>query len=109
MPHSRLTKVAAVLLLGALAAYVCLDLLTDWRTLGTHDWDAMESYRFHVVGTLKEFGQIAWWDPYACGGSPFWAAPEAGTILVSPFLPAYWFLPLSAAIRVEIIGTLFIA
>jgi hypothetical protein len=62
----------------------------------------MESYRLLVVRSLQRFGQVPFWDPHACGGFPFWASPEAATIVVSPLLALYLLLPLAGAIRIEV-------
>ena len=72
-------------------------------TLGAHDWDQMESHRYFVVKSLRDFGRFPFWDPYGCGGFPSWGAPESGTIVVSPFLPVYLALPLAVAVRIEVV------
>jgi hypothetical protein len=106
LPTARLRRAGALALLAGAAAYVCADLAFDSSSLGLHDWDVMESYRSLVVQSIRRFGQVPLWDPYACGGFSAWGAPESGTIVVSPLLAAYLLLPLAAALRVEIVGTL---
>lgn len=78
--------------------------LVEWRTWGGHDWDQMEAHRYLIVKSIRRFGQFPFWDPYGCGGHPSWAGIESGTAVVSPFLPAYLFLKLSWALRIEVLG-----
>ena len=76
----------------------------DLHTFGFHDWDAQTSHRFLVQLSLLRYHQFPSWNPFACGGFPAWGYVEADTIVVSPFLPAYLFLPMSLALRVEVLG-----
>ncbi len=109
MKSSRLRTVLALAIVAVTAAYVCLDLARDTSTYGSHDWDAMESYRLLVVDSIVRFRQFPFWDPFTCGGHPAWAAPESATTVVSPALPAYLLLPLTVALRAEIVIFLLIA
>src|SRR6185312_240518 len=70
---------------------VVAPMLQDRTSLGTHDWDQMESHRYLVVKSIRRFGQFPFWNPYACGGSPSWAGIESGTNVVSPWFPFYLF------------------
>src|SRR5258706_502257 len=78
--------------LGVLAALVVLagiviataPLFVNPTTHGIHDWDQMESHRYLVVKTIREFRQFPFWNPYACGGFNAWGAIEGDTSLVSP-------------------------
>lgn len=76
----------------------------DLSTFGFHDWDAQTAHRFLVRLSLLRYHQFPSWNPFACGGFPAWGYVEADTIVVSPFLPAYLFLPMSVALRVEVLG-----
>jgi len=78
--------------------------LADWSTFGFHDWDVQTSHRYLVKKSLLEFHELPLWNPYACGGFPAWGFVEGGTILVSPWLFAYLVLPMSVALRVEVLG-----
>lgn len=78
--------------------------LRDTSTLGFHDWDAQAAHRYLVAQALREHFEMPFWNPYACGGFQGWGFVESGTILVSPWLPAYLFLPMALAIRVEVLG-----
>jgi len=82
-------------------------MLSPWLahrdTYGFHDWDVMESHRYLVVSALRDYHELPWWNPYACGGFPAWGYIEGGTILVSPFLPVYLLTDLRSAIRVEVL------
>lgn len=108
-PRNKRVRVAG----GAASALACVGMvvaallgpLREWHRIGSHDWDQMEAHRYLMVKSILRFGQLPFWDPYACGGHPSWAGPESGTALVSPFLPAYLFLPLAAALRVELLGS----
>jgi hypothetical protein len=78
--------------------------LKDMSTFGFHDWDVQTSHRYLALLSLGRYHELPWWNPYSCGGFPAWGYVEADTILVSPFLPAYFLLPLSVALRVEVLG-----
>src|SRR5215475_237193 len=92
----------ALAILAATLGYICIDFIgADRASLGSHDWDAMESYRLFAVTSFRRFGQFPFWDPFACGGYPYWGGPESGTILVSPVLPLYFLFSLPTAIRLE--------
>jgi hypothetical protein len=92
----------AVAIVVAAAAWVCVDLARDTSSYGTHDWDVMEAFRHLARLTILRFGQFPFWDPYGCGGFPYWAGPESGTTIISPMLPVYLWLPLTVALRVEV-------
>jgi len=95
-------------ILAGVTAALLSGFFLSLRTLGAHDWDQMESHRYLVVKSIRDFAQFPFWDPYGCGGFPAWGAPESATIVVSPFLPVYLSLSLPAAIRFEVTA-LFIA
>lgn len=78
--------------------------LRAWDTLGFHDWDAMAAHRELVRRSLVDYGELPLWNPYACGGFPGWGYVEGGTSLVSPWLVFYLTLPMSIAIRLEVLG-----
>jgi hypothetical protein len=103
---SRL-PVAALLGAAAVATVIAL-VMAPWfkgvSTFGFHDWDAQTSHRYLTLLSLLRFHEFPGWDPYACGGFPAWGYVEADTLVVSPFLPAYLFLPLALALRVEVLG-----
>ncbi len=81
----------------------------DLHTMGTHDWDQMESHRYLLYKSVRAYGQFPFWNPYGCGGHPSWAGIESGTTIVSPWLPFYLFAPLPIALKVEILGTALIS
>jgi hypothetical protein len=83
--------------------------LRDLKTLGTHDWDQMESHRYLIYKSIRKYGQFPFWNPYGCGGHPSWGGIESGTAVVSPWLPFYLFVPLPIALKVEMIGTAVIS
>src|SRR5271170_1198886 len=89
----------------ATIAIVVAPIFRDMRTLGTHDWDQMESHRYLLYKSVHSYGQFPFWNPYACGGHPSWAGIESGTTIVSPWLPFYLFASLPVALKVEIAGT----
>lgn len=78
--------------------------LKNLSTFGFHDWDSQTSHRFLVRLSLLRYHEFPSWNPFACGGFPAWGYVEADTIVVSPFLPAYLLLPMSVALRVEVLG-----
>ena len=76
----------------------------DVTTFGFHDWDSQTAHRYLVKKSLLEHFELPFWNPYACGGFPAWGYVEADTVLVSPWLLAYLLLPVSLALRVEVLG-----
>jgi hypothetical protein len=115
LPQSKLGWVLAVasavswLVILAMIAYELAPTITDRTTIGAHDWDQMESHRYLVQKTILSYHQFPFWNPYACGGHPNWGGFESGTVLVSPWFPAYLFLELPLALRVEIVGSALIS
>ena len=77
----------------------------DMKSLGTHDWDQMESHRYLMYKSIRKYGQFPFWNPYGCGGHPSWGGIESGTAVVSPWLPFYLYAPLPIALKVELVGT----
>jgi hypothetical protein len=99
-----LAAILGVSAIVAMIAVVVVPWLKDLSTFGFHDWDAQTSHRYLTVASLLRYHEFPGWNPYACGGFPAWGYVEADTILVSPFLPFYLVLPMSWALRVEVIG-----
>jgi L-ascorbate metabolism protein UlaG (beta-lactamase superfamily) len=97
-------RVAAFVSIPTMIAIVLSPLLLHPWTLGQRNWDQMNAQRYVVVKTLGRFHQFPFWDPWSCGGHAAWGAQESAPIVISPFLPAYLWLPLPIAIRVEILG-----
>ncbi len=78
--------------------------LARWDTYGFHDWDVMTAHRQLAIESLRSYGELPAWNPYACGGFPAWGYIEAATNVVSPWLPFYWLLDIRSAIRIEVLG-----
>jgi hypothetical protein len=97
------TLVAFALLSGALL-YVLGPMLADFSTYGFHDWDVETAYRYITTVSLREHGELPFWQPYMCGGVPAWGYVEGASNLVSPYLPLYLFADVRAAIRLEVLG-----
>ena len=99
--------VAALIGVAAITTMILLVMapwLKDLSTFGFHDWDVQTSHRYLALLSLGRYHELPWWNPYSCGGFPAWGYVEADTIVVSPFLPAYFLLPMSVALRVEVLG-----
>jgi hypothetical protein len=111
LPRSALGWVLAgstVLVWGIILAMIGWTLaptLADLTTLGSHDWDQMESHRYLITKTILRFHQFPFWNPYACGGHPNWGGFESGTTIVSPWFPFYLGMSLPRAMRVEVWGS----
>jgi hypothetical protein len=88
----------------AMVAMVVAPWFADTTTYGFHDWDVVTSFRYLSKISLLEYGEFPGWNPYACGGYPSWGYVEGASNVVSPWLPAYLWLPLPLAIRVETVG-----
>ena len=102
---SRQEPAAAVLSVPAMILLVVSPMLAHPWTLGTRNWDQMNTQRELVVKSLVRFHQFPFWDPYECGGHPAWGSLESAPIVVSPWLPVYLLAPLPIAIRIEIIAS----
>ena len=62
---------AAVLIGGiTMLARLLGPILSDPTTYGWNDWDSHASYRYMTVLSLKQYGELPWWNPYFCGGFP---------------------------------------
>jgi hypothetical protein len=97
------------LVILAMAGFVFMPALADPSTIGGHDWDQQESYRYFVTKAILRFRQFPFWNPYACGGYPSWGGFESDTTVVSPWLPFYLTMSLGHAMRVEILGMTLLA
>ena len=62
------------------------------------------AYRYVTVLSLKDHGQLPWWNPWFCGGFPAWGYAEAATNLVSPFGVLYALFPFPLALRLEAVA-----
>ncbi|HEY6458658.1 MAG TPA: hypothetical protein VIY73_00865, partial [Polyangiaceae bacterium] len=110
LPRSKLGWVLAItsvlawgVILGMIG-FVLAPTMGTRDTIGSHDWDQMESHRYLVTKTILAFHQFPFWNPYACGGHPNWGGFESGTTVVSPWFPFYLTMTLPHALRVEVWG-----
>ena len=101
--RSIATSLAVSLLVGSLV-YVLYPMLEDFSTYGFHDWDVETAYRYITAVSLREHGELPWWQPYMCGGVPAWGYVEGASNLVSPYLPLYLLTDVRTAIRLEVLG-----
>ena len=91
-----LTTIVAWGIVLGMIVFVLAPTLGDRTTVGSHDWDQMESHRYLVTKTILAYHQFPFWNPYACGGHPNWGGFESGTTVVSPWLPFYLAMTLAA-------------
>ncbi|MGA3119769.1 MAG: hypothetical protein ABSF69_03270 [Polyangiaceae bacterium] len=99
--HAATRLLAWAVMLG-LVAYVVWPTFRDLKSLGIHDWDTMESYRYLVVKTIERYHQFPFWNPYSCGGHPVWGWVEGDATIISPFFPVYMLLSFPLALRIEV-------
>jgi hypothetical protein len=78
--------------------------LGDVTKSGVLDWDVETAHRYLVTLSLRRYGEMPFWNPFACGGFPAWGYIEGAPTLVSPWLLPYLALPIMAAVRLEVIG-----
>ncbi|HLK36046.1 MAG TPA: hypothetical protein VKU41_04790, partial [Polyangiaceae bacterium] len=115
LPGSPLewVRLGATLVAWALMAWTLVSfarpLLDKSDTIGAHDWDQQESYRYLVRKTILRFHQFPFWNPYSCGGHTGWGGFESDSTVVSPWLPFYLTMTLPHAMRVEVIGMTIIS
>jgi hypothetical protein len=100
---SAAATVALASMLCAVGIVMAPWLASPW-TFGFHDWDVQTSHRELVRRTIVEHFEFPFWNPYACGGFTAWGYVEGGTVVVSPLLPIYLALPMSIALRVEVLA-----
>src|SRR5262249_42846099 len=103
----RLRAAAAVVAWTSIAVVIALVMapwFKDLSTFGFHDWDVQTAQRFLAVSSLRTYHEFPGWNPYACGGFPAWAFVEAATPVSPPFSPIHPVLPLSVALRIEVLG-----
>lgn len=103
-PLRAAAALVAITTLVVIVFVVMAPWLGDLSTFGFHDWDSQTAHRYLVRLSLLRYHEFPAWNPFACGGFPAWGYVEGDTTVVSPFLPAYLLLPLSVAIRVEVLG-----
>jgi len=103
-PFGAAASLFAFATMAAMIAVVTGPWFKDLSTFGFHDWDVQTAHRYLVRLSLLRYHELPAWNPFACGGFPAWGYVEADTIVVSPFLPAYLLLPMSVALRVEVVG-----
>jgi hypothetical protein len=103
-PLRAAAALVAFTTLAVIVGVVMAPWLVDLSTFGFHDWDVQAAHRYLVRLSLLRYHEFPAWNPFACGGFPAWGYVEGDTAVVSPFLPAYLWLPLSVAIRVEVLG-----
>lgn len=103
-PWPTAAGAVAIATLVAMCVVVVSPWLANLSTFGFHDWDVQTAHRELVRASLLRHHEMPWWNPYACGGFPAWGYVEADTIVVSPYLVAYLALPMSVALRVEVLG-----
>jgi hypothetical protein len=96
------TGVLASLVVVAMVLLVLKPILADAHGYGRHEWDQAMAQRYLVKKTLVRFHELPLWNPYECGGHPAWASFEGDPVVVAPWLPAYLWLALPVALRVEI-------
>jgi hypothetical protein len=101
---ARATRALAYVALVGMVAVVMAPWFEDTSTFGFHDRDVETSFRYLTIESLLRHHEFPGFNPYACGGYPLWGYVEGATNLVSPWFPAYLLLPLSLAIRVEVVG-----
>jgi hypothetical protein len=103
--YARVARLLAWLTVLVPLLIVVSPWLADATTYGIRDWDFEISQRYLTKLSLLTYGQLPFWNPYACGGFPAWGYVEGATTLVSPWLVPYLVLPMTAALRVEVIGS----
>ncbi|MET0593592.1 MAG: hypothetical protein ABW133_12890 [Polyangiaceae bacterium] len=101
---TRAARAASCLVLLFALTRALKPFFTDTTTYGFHDWDSHAAYRYITVLALKAF-EGPWWHPYISGGYPAWGYVEGATNFISPYLPAYLFLPIRWALRIETLGS----
>ncbi len=80
-------------------------MLARWDTYGFHDWDLSSAHRYITKVSLRRHGELPFWNPWMCGGFPSFGFIEGAPNLISPYLPAYLFLDIRTALRIEVLGT----
>lgn len=89
------------LLYAAASAVFCSPLFRQPAGLGFNDWDQHLFYYASVFKSVVEYAQPPFWNPWYCGGNVLWQNPQVA--LLSPAYPLTVFMPLSLAMKVNIV------
>lgn len=85
---------------GLLSAYFVLPLFLKLRWWGVRDWDQFCTMAAIPSGTILQYGQFPFWNPYIGGGNIFFHHPEAATF--SPFLLLYMLFGALVGLKIQV-------
>lgn len=101
MTAPLLRRAAPYLLYAAIATWYCAPLFASPDALGILDWDAHFFYYGSVIKSVIEYGQLPFWNPWACGGAVLWQNGQVP--LLSPVYPLSLLMSLALAMKVNIV------
>ncbi len=90
----------AVALLGVTALLAGEVLLNPLHLESFRDWDQHIAYAQAAADSLRVHGELPFWNPYICGGTPLLAHPESRVL--TPFFLLYLALPAGVAMQWDI-------
>ena len=102
LSRSSIAQWAAYVLL---TAYFCAPLFANPHGLGISDWDQHFVYYGAVVKSIYGFGQLPFWNPWSCGGTPLWQNPQVA--LLSPVYLLAGVVSLTLALKINIVLHVF--
>lgn len=94
------------LLFFLLAVYYTLPFLLKINYLGVRDWDLFTTIAAVPVGSLLEYGQFPFWNPYLGGGNILFHHPEV--LVLSPFMLLYLVFGAVVGLKLQVMLCYFI-
>jgi hypothetical protein len=86
----------------ALTIYFCWPMFAHPDGLGISDWDQHTAFFGAVIKSVYGFGQLPFWNPWACGGEPLWQNPQVALLSPVYLLAPMMSLPLAIKINIGI-------
>ncbi len=94
------------LLFFLLAVYYTLPFLLKLDFLGGRDWDLFTTIAAVPVGSLLEYGQFPFWNPYLGGGNILFHHPEV--LVLSPFMLLYLIFGAVVGLKLQVLICYFL-
>lgn len=102
----RKSKVVLIGLSAVLALYYTLPFLMKLTWWGVRDWDLFTTIAAVPVGTILEYGQFPFWNPYLSGGNILFHHPEVAVL--SPFFLLYLVFGAVVGLKLQVLIAYFL-
>jgi len=101
----RLPREFLVVLAG-LALFYALPFLLNLNLWGGRDWDLFTTIAAIPVGSIVDYGQFPFWNPYMGGGNILFHHPEVAVL--SPFVLLYWICGAVVGLKLQVLICYFL-